>query len=78
MEWYKLVEWCKQFLVVFKCLLFTPAMVTLEIKKFFYYVIPKMLRTLEESRASNYKSNLNRRHNGDLLGIFGKKVISYD
>ena len=28
-------------------------MVTLEVKKSFYYVIQRILRTLEESRASN-------------------------
>ena len=47
---------CKQFLVVFNCLFFTPAVVTLETKKkSFYYVIHRMLRTLEDSRASNSK-----------------------
>ena len=49
------MERCKQVLVVFKCLFFTPAMVTVEVKKSFYYVIPRMLRTLEESRALNSK-----------------------
>ena len=43
------------FVVVFNCLFFTPAMVTLEVKKSFYYVIPRIPRTLEESRASNSK-----------------------
>ena len=33
-------------------------MVTLEITKSFYYVIPRIIRTLQESRASNYKSHL--------------------
>ena len=52
------MERCKQFLLVFKYLFFTPAMVTVEVKKSFYYVIPRMLRTLEESRASNSKWHL--------------------
>ena len=52
------MERCKKFLLVFKCLFFTPAMVTVEVKKSFYYVISRMLRTLEESRASNSKSHL--------------------
>ena len=51
------MERCKQFLVVFNCLFFTPAMVTVEVKKSFYYVILRMLRTLEESHASNSKCN---------------------
>ena len=33
-------------------------MVTVEVKKSFYYVIPRMSRTLEESRASNSKCHL--------------------
>ena len=33
-------------------------MVTLEVKKSFYYVIPRILRTLEESRAWNSKCHL--------------------
>ena len=52
------MERCKQCLVVFNCLFFMPAMVTPDVKKSFYYVIPRMLRTLEESRPSNSKCHL--------------------
>ena len=66
------MERCKHFKVVFNCLFFTPATVTVEVKKSFYYVIPRILRILKESRALNYKCNLEGRHNGDLLKVFGK------
>ena len=58
MEWYTFMERWKQVKVLFNFLFFTPPMVTLEVKKSFYYVIPRNLRILEESRASSYKCNL--------------------
>ena len=47
MEWYTFFERCKQFLVVFNCLFFTPSIFTVEFKKSFYCVISGILRTLE-------------------------------
>ena len=53
-----IIEGYKHFLVVFNCLFFTPAMVTLEVKISFYYVITRIFGTLEEARASNSKCHL--------------------
>ena len=53
------MERCKQILVVFNCLFFAPAMVTLEVKNPFITSFQlRMSGTLEESCAWNSKCHL--------------------